>query len=517
MNNPRPADPASASVAPADTLRETLDVLRELIVICDPQDAIVYANPRFHEFNAPVADWTRPGITYAEFLKAAVAHGMFPVARDREAAYLESALARRRGEGEWPVEFEYADGRWLLVNFSRLPSGGSITSAIEITPRKRVEQQLHEQTERLLIGQRTARMIVMDWDIRNDVLNWSDSPERIRGPLPAGGKYPLYKDQVHPEDRERFLAVRTRGIHTMERHDQEYRLVRTDGVVLWIRSERVVLPGPDGRAARMLVALHDITARKQAELALQSMNQELERRVAERTAAQAATYRELEAFTYSVSHDLRAPLRAISGFTHLLREEDGAVLSAEGRRFLGVIEGNALRMGALIDALLQLAQNSRQAMARGSIDMSDLARAVADELAGPYPQTQVEIGLMPAAVGDPVLVRQVYTNLIDNALKYSANAVSPRVEIGALPGDAGPTYFVRDNGVGFDMAHAAKLFEPFHRLHADTDYPGDGIGLAVARQIVQRHHGRLWATATRRGGATFSFTLHQEGAGSDGT
>ena len=509
MDQPRP-DVSPPAAALPDTLRETLDQLPELIVVCDADDRIIYVNPRFAAMNEAVAESIRPGTPYGDFLKAGVARGLFPVARGREAAYVEGALARRRGVGEWPVEFEYEGGRWLLVNFSRLPSGASITSAINITPRKRVEQQLREQTERLLIGQRTAGMLIMDWDIINDVLQWSDSPERLRGPLPPGGTYPVYKDQVHPEDRERFLAVRARGIETMERHDQEYRLVRTDGKLLWIRSERVVLPGPDGRAARMLVALHDITVRKEAELAVQRMNEELELRVAERTAALAAAYRELEAFSYSVSHDLRAPLRAISGFTHLLREADGAVLSAEGQRFLSVIEGNALRMGALIDALLQLAHNSRQALKRERIDMEALARAVAGELAVDYPRTRIEIGALPAAVGDATLVRQVFTHLIGNALKYSGRAQAPRVEVGAVPdGDdaASSAYFVRDNGVGFDMAHAGKLFEPFHRLHADADYPGDGIGLAVAGQIVQRHDGRIWAQAARRAGATFSFTL----------
>ncbi len=408
-------------------MREALDQLQELFVVCDADDVIVFANPRFRAMHAAVDSWTRPGTPYLEFLKAGIAARLFPVAYGREQEFVESVVARRRG-GPWPVEFEHTDGRWILINFARLSNGGSITFGIDITERKRAEEDLRRQTERLLVGQRTAGMVIMDWDIARDELTWSDSPEWLRGPRPPGGAYPLYKDQVHPEDRERFLAVRARGVETLDRHDHEYRVVRTDGQMLWIRSERVVLPGPDGKAARMLVALHNITRRKQTELALHSLNQDLERRVAERTAALESAYRDLESFSYSVSHDLRAPLRAITGFANILRDHDAAALSDEGRRCLGVIEGNALRMSALIDALLKLAHNSRQAMALDRIDMAALAREAYGELAAEYPGASVDFGALPAALGDAALVRQVWTNLLDNALKYSAQATAAQVE-----------------------------------------------------------------------------------------
>jgi signal transduction histidine kinase len=488
------------------SLHEVLGQLQEIFVVCDADDVILFSNERFQQLNAGVEPWTRPGRTYEEFLRAGVAHGLFPLAAGRGEEYITSAL-KRRHEGPWPVEFEYAGGRWLLINFSRLSNGGSVTFGLDITERKKAEQFLRLQTERLLIGQRTAGMIVMDWDIVKDELTWSDDPARLRGPLPASGEYPLYKYQVHPDDRERFLAVRAQGVETLRRQDQEYRLVRTDGRVIWVRSERVVMAGPDGKAVRMLVALHDITQRKEAEQALQRMNEELERRVAERTAALAAANRDLESFAYSVSHDLRTPLRAIAGFVNLLREQDGAAMSAEGRRYMGVVEENALRMAALIDALLQLAHATRKSMDRTAVDMQALAREVCDELALDYPNARIEIGALPPAEGDATLIRQVFANLVDNALKYSAGAAAPRVELGAESLGGATVYFVRDNGVGFDMAHAANLFEAFHRLHADPRYAGAGIGLALASQIVQRHQGRIWAEAARGRGAVFRFTL----------
>lgn len=499
-------DTPLARAASQQSLYEVLEQLQEVFVVCDADDVIVFSNQRFRALNAAVEPWTRPGRTYEEFLRAALAQGMYPAGIGREEEYLAAAMAQRRN-GAWPIEIEYAGGPWLLVNFSRLSDGGSLTYGTDITERKRAEAELARQRERLLIGQRTAGMIVMDWDIAGDVLQWSDDPAWLRGPLPPSGQYPLYKDQVHPEDRERFLAVRALGIKTLQRHDQEYRVVRTDGQVIWVRSERVVMPGPDGRAARMLLALHDITRRKESEQAIRRLNEELEERVAQRTAALEAANRELEAFSYSVSHDLRAPLRAIAGFVNLLREEDGPALSGEGKRFLSIVEQNALRMSTLIDALLELAHASRRAVAHEAVDMGALARAVCADLGGAYPQVRIDIGELPPARGDATLLRQVFANLIDNALKYSSQAASPRVEIGAEAMEGKTVYFVRDNGVGFDMAHAGRLFEVFHRLSPGGQFRGEGIGLALAAQIVKRHYGRIWAQAAPGQGATFRFML----------
>jgi len=234
------------------------------------------------------------------------------------------------------------------------------------------------------------------------------------------------------------------------------------------------------------------------------LNADLELRVKERTAQLEAANRELEAFSYSVSHDLRTPLRAIASFAHLLREEDAGQLSEEGRRRLSVIEGNALRMGALVDALLKLARLSRYPMSPQAVDMTALSRAVCDEYAAEYPRAQIELAQLPAARGDRILLQQVYTNLIGNALKYSVNADPPRVLVGAS-GDG--SHFVRDNGIGFDMAHARNLFKPFERLHTEAEFSGTGIGLALANRVVERHGGRIWCESEPGRGAVFSFTL----------
>ena len=252
----------------------------------------------------------------------------------------------------------------------------------------------------------------------------------------------------------------------------------------------------------------DITGRVVAENALRILNADLERRVTERTRALETAYRELEAFSYSVSHDLRAPLRAIAGFATLLREDEGAHLTGEGLRLLGVIDQSAQQMGRLTDALLALAQTSRKTLDHVPVDMGTLAREVAREFLPDYPSIHVAVGDMPAAHGDATLLRQVFVNLIGNALKYSSRAPTPRVEVGVEAYNAVPAvYFVRDNGIGFDMAYVERLFRPFERLHSDRDFRGAGIGLALANLIVQRHGGRIWAEGVPDKGAVFRFTL----------
>ncbi|HUN68673.1 MAG TPA: ATP-binding protein [Burkholderiales bacterium] len=505
------------------------------------------------------------------------------------------------------------------------------------------EQELRAQTERLEIGQRTARMIVMDWDIARDELTWSDSPEWLRGPLPASGKYPLYKDQVHADDRELFLVRRAEAIATLRADTHEYRFVRTDGRILWIYSQRVVLPGPEGKAARMLVALHDITERKEAQLALQRgmaslreseerfrgltelfasyfweidadlrftmahgpglkdiglrpedligrrssevspnwelvtpsrrefdalraqrlpyhdiltrfrmpdgsyrylslwgqprfsedgrflgyrgvtqdvtaritleqevrlLNETLERRVAARTVELEQANKELESFSYSVSHDLRAPLRAIAGFSAIVRKDFAGALPEQAQKRLQRIEQNALQMGRLIDNLLELARIGRASVTRAYVDMQALANESAQEFTQQAnPRVQLEIGHLPPAVGDAVLLRQLWRNLVGNAVKFSRNAAEPRVEIGFEDSSIGAAYYVRDNGVGFDMQLAGNLFGAFQRLHAPAEFEGTGVGLAIVRRVVERHGGQVRAEAEPGKGATFRFRL----------
>jgi len=223
----------------------------------------------------------------------------------------------------------------------------------------------------------------------------------------------------------------------------------------------------------------------------------------------AAANRELEAFSYSVSHDLRAPLRAIDGFARILVEDHAPRLDADARRALDVVRENAQRMGRLIDDLLALSRLGRKELVRTPVDVGALVRAVVDEVARLEPDrvVAVTIGELPVTVADAGMLRQVFANLVGNAFKYTRRTADPRVEIGSVRDASGVVYFVRDNGTGFDMRSANRLFQVFHRLHRADEFEGTGIGLATVQRIVQRHGGRVWAEGAVGRGATFRFTL----------
>ncbi len=291
-----------------------------------------------------------------------------------------------------------------------------------------------------------------------------------------------------------------------------------DGTHYWVDTTIVPFLKADGRPSHYVAIRADITARKRAEGELQELKEQLERRVEERTAELEAANRELEAFGYSVSHDLRAPLRAVDGFSRAVLEDFGSLLPEEGRRQLETIKNSAQRMGVLIDDLLKFSRLSRQPLERRTVDQAQLVREALQELGEPWPARAVEIRRheLPPASGDPALLKQVWLNLLGNALKYSRKRSPAVIEIGARQTAEGPVFFVSDNGAGFDMRYVGKLFGVFQRLHRQDEYEGTGVGLALVDRIIQRHGGRIWAEAAPERGATFYFTLDGLGGGSGG-
>jgi light-regulated signal transduction histidine kinase (bacteriophytochrome) len=218
---------------------------------------------------------------------------------------------------------------------------------------------------------------------------------------------------------------------------------------------------------------------------------------------------ELKAFTYSVSHDLRGPLRAVDGFTRMLEDGYAAQLDDEGRRLLGVVREGASRMGQLIDDLLHLSRVSSAELRRDRADLSALARAVGEELQRREPERRVSLVIQEGLIAevDRQLFRILLDNLLGNAWKFTAKTAEPRIAFGTEQRDGGEVFVVRDNGAGFDMAYAGKLFRPFQRLHHESEYPGTGIGLATVRRIVERHGGRVWAEGAPGRGTSVFFTL----------
>jgi light-regulated signal transduction histidine kinase (bacteriophytochrome) len=253
----------------------------------------------------------------------------------------------------------------------------------------------------------------------------------------------------------------------------------------------------------------DVTEIKQAQNEIQQLNAHLEQRVRERTGELEAANTELEAFSYSVSHDLRAPLRAINGFATILLKEHSSALSAEGQRVLNVVMKESRRMGQLIDDLLAFSRISRLSLQATEIDLATMVDEVYREQVAVAPDRKIEfqVSTIPQANADPALMRQVLANLIGNAIKYTRQRDLARIEVGGFVRGFENVFFIKDNGAGFDPRYADKLFGVFQRLHSEAEFEGTGVGLALVQRIINRHGGRVWAESQVEKGATFYFTL----------
>ncbi len=283
-----------------------------------------------------------------------------------------------------------------------------------------------------------------------------------------------------------------------------------EGVKVPTASEQKYLNAMASHMAAALDRIYLLDHRRKAEREVQELNRDLEQRVEERTEQLEAANKELESFSYSVSHDLRSPLRAIDGFSHILLEDYAAKLDEEGKRMLNVVRDNTVRMGQLIDDILQFSRTGRLELASFEVDMESLAHDVTDSLysvAGDAHKPQMEIGHLPPTLGDRAMLRQVFVNLLSNAIKFSRSVDTPRIQVGAEVQGSETIYFVKDNGVGFNMEYVGKLFGVFQRLHSMEEFEGTGIGLAIVKRIVTRHGGRVWAEGKVNEGATIYFAL----------
>lgn len=329
-----------------------------------------------------------------------------------------------------------------------------------------------------------------------------------------------FQEIIHPDDLDAGLARARALIDGTVRSDSiERRHVRGDGSIVWVHLTESIVRDPGGSPKYFIAVVEDITRRREIEAALAAARGELERRVEERTAELAYerdrlrdtaaellhVNRELEAFAHSVSHDLRAPLRAIEGFGRVLEQRAGAQLDAEARHLLDRMRAAAVRMETLIDALLRLARLSQGPLTCRHVDLTAAARRIAGELraADPHREAVFVIAEGMSADADPALVEVLLRNLLGNAWKFTSKQARAKIEVGTAEG----AFFVRDEGAGFDMEHASRLFQPFERLHSHEEFEGTGIGLATVRRIVHRHGGTIWPEAAPEKGATFFFTL----------
>jgi PAS domain S-box-containing protein len=411
------------------------------------------------------------------------------------------------------------DGQLIEVSLTVSPirdPAGRVTGASAIT------RDITEQRRSQRIVERQAALLDLSYDailvreFATDMITfWSRGAQEMYG-FAAGEALGLISHDllqtVHPvpvaEAKEALLrAGRWEGelVHTT-----------CSGTRVVVMS-RWVLQWQDGRPAAILETNTDISERKRAEEGLRRLSAELEQRVAERTIQLESANRELEAFAYSVSHDLRAPLRSMDGFSQVVLDRYADTLDERGTRYLNHIRDAAQEMGQLIDALLQLSRVTRSDIRPEAVDLSTMARSIEVQFREADPDREVTVSIESGlnTTGDIRLLRVMLENLLSNAWKYSRKNQSATIEFGALPDNDLRTYFIRDDGAGFDMTYAGKLFTPFQRLHTAGEFEGIGVGLATVQRIIGLHGGRIWVDSSVGQGATFYFTLQPGKKGSE--
>jgi PAS domain S-box-containing protein len=309
--------------------------------------------------------------------------------------------------------------------------------------------------------------------------------------------------EIHIQHRSEYMATpRTRSMGV----GLDLYLRRKDGSELPVEISLSPIQTPE--QILVFASIRDVTTRKQSEAKIKRLNDELQHHVEQLLEAN----REMESFSYSVSHDLRAPLRSMDGFSKVLMERYADQMDERGRNYLSRVRAAAQKMGRLIDDMLSLSRIGRTQMRWDQVDLSEMATAIVEELRQREPERQVVVTITPnmKVSGDPALLQIVFTNLIGNAWKFTGKREEAHIDVGLKEERGERIYFVRDNGAGFDMAFVDKLFTSFQRLHTEEDYSGTGIGLAIVKRIILRHEGRIWAEGAVDQGATFYFTLESQ-------
>ncbi|MBD2064941.1 PAS domain S-box protein [Funiculus sociatus GB2-A5] len=390
-------------------------------------------------------------------------------------------------------------------------------TSTDIDDQKRAEEGLRQSEERYRSLARATTQIVWTTNGQGEMIteqaDWTAYTGQSEAEIQGWG----WLEAVHPDERDRASQEWSQAIQTKSIYNTEFRLRGADGDYRYFNVRGVPLLSEEGEIREWIGTCTDITEKVLSQEAIRQLNAELEKRVIERTAQLEAANKELEAFCYSVSHDLRSPLRAINGFSRILQEDYSDQLDPEAQRYQQMVQDNAQKMGELIDDLLSFSRLSRQPLRKQPVAILHLVRQVLAELQEEQQNRNIgiTIGELPICQGDPALLKQVFINLLSNAFKFTRDREIAQIEIGYNDQSLTNTqelitndvYFIKDNGAGFDMRYAHKLFGVFQRLHRADEYEGTGVGLAIVQRIIHRHGGRIWAESAVNQGTIFYFTL----------
>jgi PAS domain S-box-containing protein len=433
----------------------------------------------------------------------------------------EELIMGRIKQGESVEHFETLrqakNGRLINISVTVSPikdASGRVVGASkivrDITESKRAEEALRESREEFKELFDNAPIGYHELDAEGRVVRVNQNELRMLGydAEELMGQF-VWDISADPASARRAVLDKLKGAEPPENYERTLR--RKDGSIISVLVHDKLLKGDTGMVTGIRSVFQDVTERKRAEEKVHQLNAELEQRVVERTAQLESANKELEAFSYSVSHDLRAPLRAMDGFSQAVLEDYGPQLPEEGQRYLQTIREGAQKMGALIDDLLAFSRLSRQPLSMQPVSTSRLVQGVLEEMQANHPEhaAEIHVGELPSCQGDPALLKQVWVNLLSNAFKYSRTRHPAVIEIGCQQTEGQNIFYVRDNGTGFDMRYAHKLFGVFQRLHRAEEFEGTGVGLAIVQRVVHRHGGRVWAEAEVDHGAVFYFTLNE--------
>ena len=431
-------------------------------------------------------------------------------AQTMETGYWEGELTQQRRDGSAVIVFS----RWVLRRDAQGNPDGILESNRDITAKREAEESLARNEERNRVNEISFRLLIeavkdyaiIGFDPSGMVTSWNGGAERLKG-YKAEEIMGQHISRLYAQediDTGKLEEELQQAAETGHVKDQGWR-VRKDGSRFWAEGVTTALRNPGGKLIGFVKIDRDITARRDSEKQIRDLNLEL----VEQLDQLGNVNRELESFSYSVSHDLRAPLRHVDGFARILKDEYSPEIPLEASRYLDRILQGATRMGQLIDDLLNLAQIGRKELKRRKVQMGSLVKEVMAELPAEAQERSIEwrIEPLPEMNCDPGLVKIVFANLLANAVKFTRKQAAAVIEVGTRTTDGQLTIFVRDNGVGFDPRYADKLFGVFQRLHRQEDFEGTGIGLVTVQRIIRRHGGEVWAESQVDAGTTFFFTL----------